>query len=134
MARVFLDANYFIGIVNRAPEVDEEILDKHQAFISTLSCHILFYINNINVPDPNMNSFIKDFNLIDFDQDILEKSLSGPTKDLEDNIQLHSATEADCEVFLTNDSKLLAMKFFGKVQIESDLGVNKAAIPVGKLI
>lgn len=122
MVKVFLDANYFIGLVNRSPEVDTEIIDKHQGFISTLSCHILFYINKINVPDVKMNSFIEDFNLIDLSQDILEKALMGPTKDLEDNIQLHSAAEAECDFFLTNDAKLLNLKFFGKMKMSSDLG------------
>ena len=121
MAKVFLDANYFIGLANRAPEVDTQILDKHEGFISTLSCHILFYINKINVPDTKMNSFIKDFNLIDLDQDILDKALVGPTKDLEDSIQLHSATEAECDFFLTSDTKLLTLKFFGKARIVSTL-------------
>ena len=117
MAKVFVDANYFIGIVNRAPEVDEEVLDQHQAFISVLSCHILFYINKIKVPDVEMNSFISDFNLINVNQKILHKSLQGPTDDLEDNIQLHSAVEADCDFFLTYDKKLLALTFFGKARI-----------------
>lgn len=121
MAKVFLDANYFIGLANRAPEVDTEILDKHQGFISSLSCHILFYINKIKVPDAKMNSFIDDFNLIELSHDILDKSLTGPTKDLEDNIQLHSAAEAECDFFLTNDKKLLKLKFFGKTEIKPDL-------------
>lgn len=121
MAKVFLDANYFIGLANKAPEVDTEILDKHEAFITTLSCHILFYINKINVPDAKMNAFINDFNLIDFNQNILHKALINPTEDLEDNIQLHSAAEADCDIFLTSDAKLLKLKFFGKVKIVDNL-------------
>lgn len=121
MAKVFLDANYFIGLANRVPEVDAEILDKHKGFIATLSCHILFYINKINVPDTKMNSFIKDFNLIDLNQDILDKALLGPTKDFEDNVQLHSASEAECDLFLTSDEKLLKMKFFGKALMVSTL-------------
>lgn len=121
MAKVFLDANYFIGLVNRAPEVDTEILDKHKGFVSALSYHILFYINKVKVPDEKMNSFIKDFNIIDLSQDILSKALGSPTKDLEDNVQLHSAAEAECDLFLTADKKLLDMKFFGKTQIVSYL-------------
>lgn len=117
MAKVFLDANYFIGLVNRAPEVSTDILDNHEGFITTLSCHILFYINKIKVPDIKTNSFIEDFNLIDLSESILDKALTSPTSDLEDNIQLHSAAEADCDIFLTLDEKLLRMKFFGKVQI-----------------
>ena len=121
MARVFLDANYFIGLVNRTPETDTEILDKHVGFVSVLSCHILFYVNKINVPDTETNSFINDFNLIELSQHILDKALQGPTSDLEDNIQLHSAVEADCDIFLTNDKQLLKLKFFGKLQLKSSI-------------
>lgn len=121
MAKVFLDTNYFIGLVNRAPEVDTEILDKHQGFISTLSCHILFYVNKIHVPDKKTNSFIDDFNLVELSQDILNKALFNPTEDLEDNIQLHSAAQSDCDIFLTADKKLLKLKFFGKVKIVSSI-------------
>ncbi len=117
MAKVFLDTNYFIGLANRAPEVETDILNEQKGFISALSCHILFYVNKIDVPDTKMNSFISDFNLINLSQDILDKALVGPTKDLEDNIQLHSAIKADCDVFLTNDAKLLKLKFFGKTEI-----------------
>lgn len=121
MAKVFLDTNYFIGLVNRASEVDTKILDKHQGFISTLSCHIMFYVNKINVPNKETNSFIEDFNLINLSQEILTRGLIGPTKDLEDNIQLHSAAESECDIFLTSDEKLLKMKFFGKVQITTTI-------------
>ncbi|OGE10153.1 hypothetical protein A3A60_00615 [Candidatus Curtissbacteria bacterium RIFCSPLOWO2_01_FULL_42_26] len=124
MAKVFLDANYFIRLANRAPEVDTEILDKHEGYIATLSCHILFYINKIDVPDSETNSFIYDFNLIDLDRTILDKALIGPTKDFEDNIQLHSAAEEECDFFLTYDEKLLKMKFFGKVRIQSTISLQ----------
>ena len=117
MAKVFLDANYFIGLANRAPEPDAQYLDKQKGFISILSCHILFYVNKISVPDAEMNSFIKDFNLVELTQYILENALKGPTTDLEDNIQLHSAVEGECDLFLTEDRKLLNMRFFGKVKI-----------------
>lgn len=121
MAKIFLDANYFIGLASRVPEVETEILDEHQGFVSTLSCHILFYINKLNVPYEKMNSFIRDFNLINLSQDILERALIGPTDDLEDNIQLHSASEVECDYFLTLDKKLLNMKFHGKIKIASTL-------------
>ena len=121
MAKVFLDTNYFIGLANRTPEVDIEILDRHQGFVSILSCHILFYINKIKTPDEKANSFIKDFNLVDLNQDILEKALQNPTSDLEDNIQLQSAAEADCDIFLTLDKQLLKLKFFGKMKILSQI-------------
>lgn len=120
MARVFLDTNYFVGLANRVPEVETETLDEQKGFISTLSCHILFYINKINVPDVKMNSFIADFNLIELSQDILDKALLGPTTDLEDNIQLHSAVGTNCDIFLTYDAKLLKMRFFGKTEIKAE--------------
>ncbi|OGH19100.1 MAG: hypothetical protein A2868_00260 [Candidatus Levybacteria bacterium RIFCSPHIGHO2_01_FULL_40_15b] len=117
MAKVFVDANYFIGLANKAPEVDIEILDRHQGFVSVLSCHILFYVNKLKVPDSETNSFINDFNLVNLTQDLINKALTGPTPDLEDNIQLYSAIEAECDLFLTGDRKLLGMKFFGKTRI-----------------
>jgi predicted nucleic acid-binding protein len=121
MAKVYLDTNYFIGLANRTRETDVEILNRHEAFVSILSCHILFYIDKIEVPDTKTNSFLEDFNIIEFNQKILNFALLGPTKDLEDNIQLYSATESDCEYFLTNDKELLKMKYFGKTKIVNSL-------------
>ena len=121
MAKVFLDTNYFIGLANRVPEVETDILHKHQGFVSILSCHILFYINKEEVPNEKVNSFINDFNLINLDTSILKKSLVGPTKDLEDNIQLYSAVESECQYFLTFDKELLKMKYFGKMEIVDTL-------------
>ena len=121
MARVFLDANYFIGLANRAPEVDTTILDKHQVFVSALSCHILFYVNKIKVPDKETNYFISDFNLIGMNLNILNKAGLGPTTDFEDNVQLHSAAYAECDIFLTSDKQLLSMRFFGKTKITNSL-------------
>jgi predicted nucleic acid-binding protein len=121
MAKVFLDTNYFIGLANKVPEVDSEIFDDHEGFISSLSCHILFYVNKIKVPDAKINSFVDDFNIISLNHDILDRALQNPTDDLEDNIQLHSAIAADCDFFLTFDQKLLKLKFFGKTKIQSGL-------------
>lgn len=119
MAKVFIDTNCFIGLTSTAPEIDVDSLNAHQGFVSTLSCHILFYVHKIQVPNQKLNSFIQDFNLIDFGQKILSKSLEGPTNDFEDNVQLHSAAENDCDMFLTLDKELLDMKYFGKTQIIS---------------
>lgn len=60
-------------------------------------------------------------NVIPFSEDVLKKSLNGPTSDFEDNVQLHSAAEAECDYFLTNDEKLLKMKFFGKTEIRNSV-------------
>ena len=61
------------------------------------------------------------FETVKLNWNILEKALGGPTPDLEDNIQLHSCAEADCDYFLTNDKNILKMKFFGKARILSSL-------------
>lgn len=121
MARVFLDTNYFIGLANRTPETDTEILNNHQGFISVLSCHVLFYVNKIKVPNTETESFIDGFNLTSFTLDTLKRALQGPTDDLEDNIQLHSAAESDCAYFLSFDKKLLKLGFFGKTQLVQSL-------------
>ena len=121
MAKVFLDANYFIGLVNRTPETEVNILDDQRGYISALSCHILCYVNKIKIPDKKIQSFAQDFFIISLSDLIIQNAFDGPTIDLEDNIQLHSAAEAECDYFLTSDEKLLKMKFFGKTKIVHSL-------------
>ncbi len=121
MAKIFLDTNYFIDAIHRNPE--KQILDSlegHIVCISPLSIHIYCYIYKINIPNSILSSQLKKFQIIDFTQQVIERSLTGPTNDFEDNVQLHSAVEADCNTFLTNDKELREMKFFGKVKIDSN--------------
>ncbi len=120
MARVFLDTNFYIDIVYRKPEVLENFSNL-KLYYSPLSTHILFYALKIKVPEEKILKITKVFRSVDLTFDILEKALFGPTADLEDNIQLHSAAEAECNYFLTNDERLLKMKFFGKTEIKSAL-------------
>lgn len=89
MAKIFIDANIFIDLVEKRSQ--------------------------LNLDD------IERFLIIDFNSDILNKAIIDPTSDLEDNIQLHSAAEADCDLFLTSDAKLLKLKFFGKTEITSQV-------------
>ncbi len=122
MAKVFLDVNIFIDAVHRKPE--KEILSQlehHISCISTLTVHIYCYMFKIKIPNQAIDDQIKLFQLEPLSDSLLEKALLGPTPDLEDNIQLHSAVEADCDFFLTNDKKLLSLKFFGKVKVVSSL-------------
>lgn len=120
MARVFLDTNIYIDITKRAKEKWDS-LERNLLFISPLSTHILFYARKLKVPDQEINELQEQFGVVPFTKQILNKALNGPTIDLEDNIQLHSAAEADCDFFLTNDKQLLAIKFFGKTKIVKDL-------------
>lgn len=120
MARVFLDTNLYIDITKRAREKLEP-LRGDLLFISPLSTHILFYTYKLKVPDQEVNEIREQLGIVPLTKNILNKALEGPTNDLEDNIQLHSAAEADCDIFLTSDRKLLQLKFFGKTEINSSL-------------
>jgi len=116
MERVFLDTNIYIDVVKRAKEKWKH-LRSDLLFISPLSTHILFYTYKLKVPNPEVDELHEQFSAVPLSKYIINKALEGPTKDLEDNIQLHSAAEAECDFFLTEDKKLLNMKFFGKVRI-----------------
>ena len=116
MARVFLDTNFYIDVTKRAQE-KWIALRENLLFISPLSTHILFYARKLKVPDKEINQLQKQFGIVPFTNEILDKALQGPATDLEDNIQLHSATEVEADLFLTEDKKLLDMKFFGKTRI-----------------
>lgn len=122
MAKVFLDTNYFIDAIHRAPEKQIlEMLEGNIIYVSTLSFHIYCYSFKIKIPNRKVTLQREKFQIVDFSFDILDKALEGSTKDLEDNIQLHSAAEADCDIFLTSDEKLLKLKFFGKMELKSSL-------------
>lgn len=123
MAKVFLDANYFIDIVFRKPDRGIPLASgNHQLTISILSVHIYGYSGKIKIPNTDLERQIEKFSLVELTRNILSLSLTGPTTNLEDNIQLHSAAEAECDYFLTSDKKLLAMTFFGKTRIVDTVG------------
>ena len=86
MARVFLDTNYFIDIAQRNPGVGKAV-DGQEIVISSLSVHILAYINKINIPNVALTRLVNQVQVVDFDKKVLNLALRGPTKDLEDNIQ-----------------------------------------------
>lgn len=122
MAKVFLDTNYFIDAIHRKPEKD--ILDSLQEFsvvLSTLSFHIYCYALKVKIPSKELNDQKDKFSFVNFSEEILDMALQGPTNDLEDNVQLHSAAEAEADYFLTSDKDLLQLKFFGKVKVVADL-------------
>jgi len=120
MAKVFLDSNFLFDLTERDISKRKQI-DGHQSILSSLSYHILFYIYKYKVPQKEIIRHKDEFYIVDFTDKILTQALEGPTKDLEDNIQLHSAAEAECDYFLTSDKNLLKMKFFGKTKIVDGL-------------
>lgn len=73
------------------------------------------------MPNLILTNQLEEFQIFDLTSTILNLATQGPTTDLEDNIQLHSAAEAECDYFLTSDASLLKMKFFGKTRIVPNL-------------
>lgn len=122
MARVYLDTNYFIDSVHRRPEKEVlESLENNVVFISPLSIYIYCYTFKIKVPDGKVIAQKGKFQIVEFSEEVVDMALQGPTGDFEDNVQLHSAAAAECDLFLTSDKKLLNMKFFGKTRIVQEI-------------
>lgn len=120
MDKVFLDTNFILDIAFRKKEVIL-MLEGYLVVISPLSLHILCYINKIKIPNKDLSTFLEEYEIVNLTKKLIKRCVQGPTNDLEDNIQLHSASESECDIFLTNDKKLLKMKFFGKMRIVSTI-------------
>lgn len=119
MAKIFLDANFFIDILeNRDPDVLDS-LESDDLYISPLSLHILIYVYKYKVPDKKLAEIGDYFNLVPISEEIAVLALQGPTSDFEDNIQLHSASDSGCSILLTGDKRLLKLGCFGKVRLEN---------------
>lgn len=71
------------------------------------------------IPSDRIGGLEHYYNIVPSDLTVALNSLLGPTEDFEDNVQLHSSAESECDYFLTGDEWLLSMKFFGKTQITS---------------
>ena len=123
MDRVFLDTNILIDIFEHRRDVNLETLSHYYLIYSPLSIHIYLYLYKIKIPLPEIYLFMQklEADAAAFSGEILKKALEGPTSDFENNVQLHSAAEAECNYFLTNDEKLLKMKFFGKTRISNSI-------------
>lgn len=121
MANIYLDSNWFFDIISRNKQKATQ-LDNHTPHVSPLSCHIYCYVEKIKIPSKNFSKAVSNLVVVELSQKILERALEGPTSDLEDNIQLHSAAESECIYFLTNNKNLLNLKYFGKCKIVNKLG------------
>ena len=124
MANIFLDTNFFIDAIECNPQFDHSMFDKHQTFISCLSVPIFTYIYKVAIPNLQLDRALSEFNLVNLTSTLLAKAANGPTTDLEDNIQLHSAANIDADVFLTADKTLLKMAYFGKTHILNQLSLK----------
>ena len=117
MGRVFLDANVVIDFLERKEAETRNRLKSNTLYITPLSIHILLYLMRLRIPYSKLTEIKQYFSIIEFNESIMYSALGGPTDDFEDNVQLHSAAEAECDLFLTEDKRLIGMKFFGKTRI-----------------
>lgn len=120
MAKVFLDANILIDLYERNLSQTRGFTN-HKLHISPLSCHILCYVKKVKTPDTKLDKLLLNLGIIALTPRLLSRSLAGPTDDLEDNIQLHSAVDEKCEYFFTRDKLLLKMAYFGTTHIVESL-------------
>ncbi|MCR4278235.1 MAG: hypothetical protein NUV85_04500, partial [Candidatus Berkelbacteria bacterium] len=84
MAKIFLDTNIFIDSIHRAPE--KQIIETLEGCVvcaSILSFHIYCYVFKIGIPNKTVALQKEKFTVIDLSGSILDKSLEGPTNDLE---------------------------------------------------
>lgn len=116
---MFTDANIFIDILVRKKDSLVRNLEGHTLCASPLSLHILLYVFKYSIPNKIAENASKIFVFVPWISSITNQALIGPTKDFEDNVQLHSAAAGECDFFLTNDSNLLDLKFFGKTKMIS---------------
>jgi predicted nucleic acid-binding protein len=119
MASLFLDTNCLIDIIeNRDPSLRARV-EPHTVSISVLSLPILVYVGKYKIPHEKLQLIGKYFHLAPLSTQVATQSLSGPTSDYEDNIQLYTAVANKCELFLTRDKGLLKLKKFEFLKIFS---------------
>lgn len=117
MARIFLDTNAFIDLNEGRDRKLIDFLANHNLYVSVVSLGIWIYIYKHAVPDDKFEHLFETFNFVETSSVIARRSFLGPTSDFEDNMQLHSASEAGCDTFITKDAKLIKLGYFGKVRI-----------------
>lgn len=121
MARIFLDANYFIDLLEKRRDIDLSLFEGKTLLLSPLTAHIAHYVLKARVPSEKINAYLDFFSYVPLEAKIATSSQLGPQPDFEDNLQLHSAAAAECDIFLTQDRELLKLKFFGKTRIVAKL-------------
>lgn len=121
MARIFLDANFFIDLIEKRRKISFEKFKSHSLFLSILTLHIYIYLYKIQLPNKKIDKLLNYFNIVSLDEKVFLPSLKGPFANFEDNIQLHSASMNDCDFYLTGDKKILKLKYFGKTKIAENL-------------
>lgn len=117
MAKVFLDSNAFIGLIEKRGDLDISLFTSDTLYVSVESLTVWLCLYKHKIPGEAHLKLFSQFNFVDSTSDIAKRSFQGPTNDFEDNSKLHSAVAADCDVFFTLDKGLLKLGYFGKLRI-----------------
>ena len=117
MAKIFLDTNTFIDLMVPRNDSTLDQFTGNQLFISPLSIHIYLYSYKEKVPTKKLTNLKESLSIVPLTKEVSDRALEGPTAAFEDNVQLHSASESECDLFLTSDQKLLKTGIFGKTKI-----------------
>ncbi len=117
MAKLFLDANCFIDLIEDRNSELIVFLEKHELAISVLSLHILIYVYKYKIPNKKLQLIPQRFEILPITKSISLDSLQEPTNDYEDNIQLQTAVKHGFDIFLTNDKAPLKLSEFRKIKI-----------------
>lgn len=113
MVKLFLDANCFIDLLETRDTSLAKKIEHHQLTISALTVHIWLYVAKKKLPQPQIKEALAYFQIVDYSVETVSDSLAGPTNDYEDNVQISAALAANCDLFITNDKKLLTL---GKIK------------------
>lgn len=107
MANIYLDANCLVDLIEKRDLELANLLAPHQTNASILSIHILCYLAKYSIPSKVITELEKNIRILAIPNQIIKQSITGPSADLEDNLQLWSAKYYGCDYFLTRDQKIL---------------------------
>lgn len=109
MRKIFLDANILIDLISGRRKVEGiEDTDFKQLHTSTLSVHILFYVNRIkynSVEERRTKEVLKHIVLTPLTDTIVRRAYKSKYSDYEDTLQYLMALHANCDYILTRDRK-----------------------------
>ena len=109
MRKIFLDANILIDLISGRRKVEGiEDTDFKQLYTSTLSVHILFYVNRIkynSVEERRTKEVLKHIVLTPLTDTIVRRAYKSKYSDYENTLQYLMALHANCDYILTRDRK-----------------------------
>ena len=117
MPKIFLDACIFIDIISNRQAFDLTALEGNRPAISALTIHIAHYVAKATCPDQAIINLASKLIITSIPLSLAHRAMFDPTTDYEDNLQLLSALEAQCDLFITDDKTLLKLKKIKGLQI-----------------